>query len=121
VQLHWVEQGSGPLVVLLHGFPEFWWSWRRQIEPLSKHFRVVAVDMRGYNESDKPDSGYSVANLATDIRDLIDQLGEGEPALLVGHDWGGLVAYQTAMDWPDRVTPSRCLDHQLVNQCGTTA
>jgi pimeloyl-ACP methyl ester carboxylesterase len=103
VQLHWVERGSGPVLLLLHGFPEFWWSWRHQIAPLSQHFRVVAVDMRGFNESDKPETGYETANLALDIRDLIDHLSPNEPVYLAGHDWGGLVAYQTAMDWPDRV------------------
>jgi pimeloyl-ACP methyl ester carboxylesterase len=101
IGLHWVEQGSGPLVVLLHGFPEFWWSWRHQIAPLSRDFRVVAVDMRGFNESEKPATGYDTATLATDIRDFIDHLGG--PAYVAGHDWGGIVAYQLAADWPDRV------------------
>ena len=101
VELHWVEQGSGSLVVLLHGFPEFWWSWRRQIAPLSRDFRVVAVDMRGFNESEKPATGYDTATLAIDVRDFIDHLGG--PAYVAGHDWGGIVAYQLATDWPDRV------------------
>jgi pimeloyl-ACP methyl ester carboxylesterase len=85
----------------LHGFPEFWWSWRHQIGPLSRDFRVVAVDMRGFNESEKPATGYDTGTLATDIRDFIDHLGG--PAYVAGHDWGGLIAYQLAMDWPDRV------------------
>jgi len=101
VELHWVEKGSGPLVLLMHGFPEFWWSWRKQIEPLSQDFRVVAVDMRGYNQSEKPASGYDTTTLAKDICDLIDHLGG--PAYLAAHDWGGVVAYQLATDWPDRV------------------
>ena len=101
VELHWVEQGSGPLVVLLHGFPEFWWSWRHQIAPLSRDFRVVAVDMRDFNESEKPATGYDTATLAIDVRDFIDHLGG--PAYVAGHDWGGIVAYQLATDWPDRV------------------
>jgi pimeloyl-ACP methyl ester carboxylesterase len=101
IRLHWVERGDGPLVVLLHGFPEFWWSWRHQIAPLARNFRVVAVDMRGFNDSDKPAGGYDLATLATDVRDLIDRLGG--PALVAGHDWGGIVAYQLAMDWPDRL------------------
>ena len=101
VELHWVEKGDGPLVLLMHGFPEFWWSWRKQIGPLSRRFRVVAVDMRGFNESEKPAAGYDTATLATDMRDLIDHLGG--PAYVAGHDWGGIVAYQLAMDWPDRV------------------
>ncbi|MCY4498652.1 MAG: alpha/beta fold hydrolase [Rhodospirillaceae bacterium] len=101
VELHWVEKGDGPLVLLMHGFPEFWWSWRKQIGPLSRQFRIVAVDMRGFNESEKPATGYDTATLATDMRDLIDRLGG--PAYVAGHDWGGIVAYQLAMDWPDRV------------------
>ena len=101
VELHWVEKGSGPLVLLMHGFPEFWWSWRKQIEPLSQDFRVVAVDMRGYNQSEKPASGYDTTPLAKDICDLIDHLGGA--AYVAAHDWGGVVAYQLATDWPDRV------------------
>ena len=101
VHLHWVEAGSGPLIVLLHGFPEFWWSWRHQIQPLSRNFRVVAVDLRGFNDSDKPSSGYDTATLAKDICALIDSLGG--TAFVAGHDWGGVIAYQLAMDWPDRI------------------
>ena len=101
ILLHWVEIGSGPLVIMLHGFPEFWWSWRNQIIPLSRKFRVVALDMRGFNESEKPTSGYDTKTVAIDIRDLVDYLGG--PAFVVGHDWGGIIGYQLAMDWPDRV------------------
>ncbi|NKC12451.1 MAG: alpha/beta fold hydrolase [Gammaproteobacteria bacterium] len=85
ITLHWVEQGSGPLLVLFHGFAEFWWSWRSQIGPLARDFRVAAVDMRGFNESDKPASGYDTATLATDIRSLIDHLGGR--AYVAAHDW----------------------------------
>jgi len=102
VELHYVEQGSGPLLLLLHGFPEFWWSWRAQIGPWSQHFRVVAADMRGYNESEKPATGYDCATLAADVAGLIDHLGGG-PCRLVGHDWGGIIAYQVAMDFPAKV------------------
>lgn len=101
VRLHYVSHGDGPLLVLLHGFPEFWWSWRHQIPALAKHFRVVAVDMRGYNFSDKTAGGYGVETLARDIAHLIDKFGG--PAFVAAHDWGGIVAYQLAMDWPDKV------------------
>lgn len=101
VRLHWVEQGDGVPVVFLHGFPEFWWSWRHQIPALGEHFRVVAVDMRGFNESDKPTYGYDLTTLAGDIAALIDHLGG--KAHVVGHDWGGAVAYQLAMDTPRKV------------------
>ena len=89
--LHYVEAGDGPLIVLLHGFPEFWFGWRLQIAPLAAAgFRVVAPDTRGYNLSSKPEGfeDYAVDLLAADIRGLIGELG-AESALLVGHDWGG--------------------------------
>src|SRR5215831_4658483 len=95
VRLHYVEAGEGPLVVLLHGFPEFWYGWRLQIKPLAAAgFRVVAPDMRGYNLSSKPDgvAAYDFGPLTADIRDLIRERG-AETALLVGHDWGGSVAW----------------------------
>jgi hypothetical protein len=90
-RLHYVEAGEGPLIVLLHGFPEFWYAWREQIGPLAAAgFRVVAPDTRGYNLSSKPDgvAAYDIALLAADIRDLIRERGAGT-AMLAGHDWGG--------------------------------
>jgi epoxide hydrolase 4 len=105
VRLHVVEAGSGPLVVLLHGFPEFWYSWRHQIPALADAgFRVVAPDMRGYNVSDKPRglAAYSGEALAGDVCGLIEALGE-ERAHVVGHDWGAQVAWETAMRHPSRV------------------
>jgi len=105
VRLHYVEAGEGPLVVLLHGFPEFWYSWRNQIDPLTEAgFRVVAPDMRGYNLSDKPPGvkAYDTDLLAADIAGLIRERG-AERAFLVGHDWGAGVAWVTAMNHPDVV------------------
>src|SRR6187401_427054 len=105
VRLHYVEAGEGPLIVLLHGFPEFWFGWRRQIEPLaSAGFRVVAPDTRGYNLSSKPEGfeAYGVDLLADDIRGLIGELG-AESAHLVGHDWGGTIAWTLAMNHPEVV------------------
>ena len=78
VRLHYVEAGDGPLIVLLHGFPEFWYGWRQQIQPLAAAgFRVVAPDMRGYNLSSKPDgvAAYDTDKLAADVRDLIRERG----------------------------------------------
>jgi pimeloyl-ACP methyl ester carboxylesterase len=98
VRLHYVELGEGPLVVLLHGFPEFWYAWRFQIPALAAAgFRVVAPDLRGYNTSAKPpDVGaYSIGHLAGDVRDLIGERGE-QQALVAGHDWGAAVAWATA-------------------------
>ena len=105
VTLHYVEAGDGPLVVLLHGFPEFWFGWRLQIAPLvAAGFRVVAPDLRGYNLSSKPTGldAYTADRLAADIRGLIRERG-AESALVVGHDWGGTVAWTLAMNHPEVV------------------
>ena len=100
-ELHYVEAGAGPLVLLLHGFPEFWWSWRHVIPSLARSFRVVAPDLRGYHLSAKPASGYGLATLAGDVAALVDHLGT--PAMVAAHDWGGLIAYETAMHHPGAV------------------
>jgi pimeloyl-ACP methyl ester carboxylesterase len=108
-KLHYVEAGDGPLIVLLHGFPEFWFGWRRQIAPLAAAgFRVVAPDTRGYNLSSKPEGfeAYAVDLLAEDIHGLIGELG-AKSALLVGHDWGGTIAWTTAMNHPEGVDRRR--------------
>lgn len=101
-RLHYVSAGQGPLVMLLHGFPEFWYSWRANITQLARVRRVVALDMRGYNLSSKPAEGYDLATLTTDIRCAIDALGERQ-ADIVGHDWGGALAWVFAMREPDYV------------------
>jgi epoxide hydrolase 4 len=105
VTLHYVEAGDGPLVILLHGFPEFWYGWREQIAPLAKAgFRVVAPDLRGYNLSSGPDgfTGYTADKVAGDIRGLIRALG-AESATVVGHDWGGTAAWTLAANHPEVV------------------
>jgi pimeloyl-ACP methyl ester carboxylesterase len=105
VQLHYVEAGDGPLVVLLHGFPEFWYGWRLQIQALAAAgFRVVVPDMRGYNLSSRPKGvdSYGIEKLAGDVRDLVHERG-AQSALLAGHDWGGSVAWATAMNHPEIV------------------
>lgn len=105
IRLHYVEAGTGPLVVLLHGFPEFWYSWRRQIPALAAAgFRVIALDMRGYNESDKPAgvASYKLKVLARDVVELIHHAGV-DRAHVVGHDWGGVVAWEVAARHPDAV------------------
>jgi pimeloyl-ACP methyl ester carboxylesterase len=107
LRLHVVEAGleGGPLVVLLHGFPEFWYGWRHQIGPLAAAgFHVLVPDQRGYNLSDKPKPvpAYNVDLLAEDILGLIDQSGAGR-AHVVGHDWGGAVAWWLALKHADRV------------------
>jgi pimeloyl-ACP methyl ester carboxylesterase len=102
VRLHYVETGSGPLVVLLHGFPEFWYSWRYQIPALVQAgFHVVAPDMRGYNRSAKPPGvrSYRMDLLTRDVERLIRHVGASK-AVVVGHDWGAAVAWGFAMQYP---------------------
>jgi pimeloyl-ACP methyl ester carboxylesterase len=101
IRMHFVERGSGPLVVLLHGFPEFWYSWRHQIPALARYFHVVAPDQRGYNLTEKPEgiSAYRIENLTADVAALIRHLG-AERAVIAGHDWGGGVAWAFAMRYP---------------------
>ncbi|MDQ6652901.1 MAG: alpha/beta hydrolase [Acidobacteriota bacterium] len=106
IRLHYAESGSGPdLVILLHGFPEFWYSWRHQLTALGKTYHVVAPDMRGYNLSDKPPrvEDYSIAVLVEDVLGLIDHFG-ADKAAIVGHDWGAGVAWAVAQKYPERVS-----------------
>lgn len=106
VRLHYAESGSGDdLVILLHGFPEFWYSWRHQLEVLGKQFHVVAPDLRGYNLSDKPArvEDYRVDVVARDVVGLIDHFG-ADKAAIVGHDWGASVAWVVAQRYSERVS-----------------
>lgn len=104
VRIHYATMGTGPLVVMIHGFPDFWYSWRHQMEGLSDYFKVVAIDQRGYNHSDAPegDSNYAMQNLVADVATVIRHLGE-DSATIVGHDWGGAVAWQFAFALPQMV------------------
>jgi pimeloyl-ACP methyl ester carboxylesterase len=92
-RFHVAEAGTGPLVLLLHGFPEFWWAWRHQLPALAAAgYRAVALDLRGYGASDKPPRGYDTITLAADVAGVIRALGESS-AVIVGHDWGGWLAW----------------------------
>jgi pimeloyl-ACP methyl ester carboxylesterase len=105
IRLHVAEAGAGPLVVLLHGFPESWYSWRHQLRALAAAgYHAVAPDQRGYGQSDRPAAidQYSIFHLTGDVVGLLDALGERQ-AVVVGHDWGAPVAWQTALFRPDRV------------------
>jgi epoxide hydrolase 4 len=102
IRLHCVTQGQGELVILLHGFLEFWYSWRYQLPRLAEHCRVVVPDLRGYNDSDKPLGGYDWETLSQDISGLIRSLGY-ERATIVGHGWGGALAWQVAERFPAQV------------------
>lgn len=104
LRIHCAEAGEGPLVLLCHGFPESWYSWRRQLAALSAAgFRAVALDMRGYGRTDAPKAidAYTILHLVGDMVGLIDALG-AEQAVIVGHDWGAPVAWHAALLRPDR-------------------
>jgi pimeloyl-ACP methyl ester carboxylesterase len=104
VNLHYVASGKGPLIIFLHGFPEFWYAWKSQLSELGRDYLAVAPDMRGYNLSDKP-SGveqYDLWHLVEDVGGLASHLGY-EKFSLVGHDWGGVVAWAFAISHPERV------------------
>ncbi|MDZ8071102.1 MAG: alpha/beta hydrolase [Nostoc sp. DedQUE08] len=102
VKLHYVTQGEGPLMLMLHGFPEFWYSWRHQIPEFAQNFKVVALDLRGYNDSDKPNeqSAYVMDDFIKDVEGVIKGLGY-QKCVLVGHDWGGAIAWNFAYTHPE--------------------
>src|SRR5438105_7751055 len=105
IRMHIAEQGEGPLVVLCHGFPESWYSWRHQLSALAAAgFHAVAPDMRGYGQTDRPEAidQYTLFHLVGDIVGLLDALGERQ-AVIAGHDWGAPVAWGTALFRPDRI------------------
>jgi pimeloyl-ACP methyl ester carboxylesterase len=104
VKIHYAELGRrGPLIVMIHGFPDFWYGWRDQMAALSRRYRTVAIDQRGYNLSDKPAGveAYDLTVLASDVAAVIRDVGE-DRAVVVGHDWGGAVAWTFAMLHPEQ-------------------
>ncbi|KAG9341506.1 hypothetical protein JZ751_019011 [Albula glossodonta] len=107
LRFHYVAAGERgkPLMLFLHGFPEFWFSWRHQLREFKSEFRVVAVDMRGYGESDVPASAdsYRLDYLLTDVKDIVEYLGYNR-CFLVGHDWGGIISWLFAIHYPEMVT-----------------
>jgi epoxide hydrolase 4 len=104
VKIHYASIGSGPLIVMIHGFPDYWYTWRKQMEGLSDKYQCVAIDQRGYNLSDKPQGveNYDMTLLVGDIIAVIKHLGK-DKAIIVGHDWGGAVAWQLALNAPQFV------------------
>lgn len=104
IKLHYVTQGEGPLMLMLHGFPEFWYSWRHLIPEFAKDYKVVALDLRGYNDSDKPSaqSAYVMDEFIKDIEGVIKGFGYSS-CVLVGHDWGGAIAWCFAYAHPEMV------------------
>tara|TARA_E500000178_G_scaffold354664_1_gene424458 strand:+ start:1180 stop:2295 length:1116 start_codon:yes stop_codon:yes gene_type:complete len=108
VKIHFAKSGltdeQAPLVVMIHGFPDYWYSWRDQMQVLGDDYAVVAIDQRGYNLSDQPEAlaAYSMVNLVGDVAAVIRHLGRSS-AVVVGHDWGGAVAWQVAFNLPQMV------------------
>jgi pimeloyl-ACP methyl ester carboxylesterase len=104
VKLHYVTAGEGPLLVLLHGFPDYHYTWRDQMPALAKHFQVVALDLRGYNTSDQPQGveNYTIDKLVGDVVAVLDHFKQ-KKAVIVGHDWGGFIAWSFATAHPDKV------------------
>jgi pimeloyl-ACP methyl ester carboxylesterase len=104
VSLNVACKGEGPVMVLLHGFPEFWYGWNSIIDSLSKNYRLIIPDQRGYNLSDKPDSlsAYKAEHLTSDIAGLIRKVSVN-PVMLVGHDWGGVIAWLVAHHHPELI------------------
>lgn len=124
VKIHYVSLGEGPLVVFVHGFPDFWYSWRSQMTALSKNYRCVALDQRGFNLSDKPAGveNYAVEKLISDIAAVITACG-AQKATVVGHDWGGFVSWWFAAFKPEmlerlvicNLPHPKCLSRELLN------
>ena len=115
-RFHVAEQGEGPLVLLLHGFPQFWWAWRHQLSALAEAgYRACALDLRGYGASDKPPRGYDTRTSATDVASVLRSLG-GSHAAIVGHGWGGWIAWAmpTLQPTVTRAVASVSMPHPLV-------
>lgn len=109
LRMHYLQRGTGKPVVLLHGFPETSYEWRHQLDPLGEQYALFAPDLRGFGLTDKPGLRVSRRLLAEDVIRFLDALGL-ERVALVGHDWGGIVAFKVAVDWPDRIERLALLD-----------
>ena len=123
IKLRIAEAGTGPLVLMAHGWPESWYSWRHQITMLADAgYHVVAPDMRGYGESDKPVDvdDYDITHVAGDLVGILDALGE-ETAILVGHDWGAIVAWSTVLVAPFSFYRINCYERALRGSRGAVA
>jgi pimeloyl-ACP methyl ester carboxylesterase len=102
VKIHYASLGSGPLIVMVHGFPDYWYTWRSQMAALAESYRCVAIDLRGYNLSDKPRGvdNYAMEKLVGDVAAVIKHLGQNK-AILLGHDWGGAISWSFALARPE--------------------
>lgn len=104
VKIHYATLGQGPLMIMIHGFPDFWYFWRHQMAALAEDYQVVAIDQRGYNQSDKPrgQEHYATRKLAADVKAVQNPFG-ADKSIIVGHDWGGVVSWTFAYMFPERV------------------
>jgi pimeloyl-ACP methyl ester carboxylesterase len=102
VKIHYASLGQGDPIIMIHGFPDFWYTWRDQMAALSANYQVIAIDQRGYNKSDKPKGmdSYALDLLVSDVAAVINSIGK-DKAIICGHDWGGMVAWQFAMTKPE--------------------
>jgi pimeloyl-ACP methyl ester carboxylesterase len=124
IKIHYVTAGDGPLVVLLHGFPDYWFTWRKQMPAIAENHQVVAIDLRGFNLSDKPDGveNYALPKLVGDVEAVIKHFGK-DKATVIGHDWGGMIAWSFAMQHPEmterlvilNLPHPGCLTRELAN------
>jgi pimeloyl-ACP methyl ester carboxylesterase len=114
VRLHYVTAGSGDPLVLLHGFPQTWWEWRRVIEPLAQRFHVIAPDYRGAGSSSRPVTGYDKRTMAGDVRALVREVAGDGPVRMVGHDMGSFVAFAYAAHYRDEVAKLVLIDAPVV-------
>ncbi|MES1156228.1 MAG: alpha/beta hydrolase [Alphaproteobacteria bacterium] len=105
IKLRAAVQGAGPLVLMVHGFPESWYSWRHQMGPIAAGFTACAIDVRGYGGSEKPHAveAYDMNSITADVAGVIDALSPDKPAVLIGHDWGAPIVWNTALRFPDKV------------------
>lgn len=106
--MHVAEAGAGDPVLLLHGFPQHWWEWRRVIPQLAEHYRVICPDLRGAGRTDAPPDGYTRSQLGDDVLALLDRLGL-DRVRLVAHDWSAIIGFSLCLDHPDRVQQYLCL------------
>jgi len=104
IKIHYVTQGTGPLVVMIHGFPDYWYTWRQQMPALAENHQVVAIDQRGYNWSDQPEGieSYAMNLLVDDVLAVVKHF-QRDQAIIIGHDWGGMVAWRFAMTHPQSI------------------
>jgi pimeloyl-ACP methyl ester carboxylesterase len=124
IRIHYVTRGSGPLVVLIHGIPGFWYDWRNQMPALARHFQVVAIDQRGFNQSDQPEGveNYTIEKLVGDVDAVVRHIGQ-QQATVVGHDSGGWISWCYAMAHPDKTSRliilnlphPKCIERELAN------